>query len=490
MLLSSVLSGAIASRHVARILITVHKFFPQHRAGTEVLVLKIAQELIVRQHQVLVVAANPPDTDARFREGEEIKTYTYEGIDVVSFEEPLRLRGYKFSYEFQHPRMRESFSAVLDQFNPDLVHVVHAQNLSGSIIEETKARGLPLIISPTDFWFICPIVQLKRPDGTVCQGPGVMGKNCFNCYTPELLPPEPEFKEALLKRFPNLIAADKAPQSDVLSRLLYWAYISTKWPKALRATSDRPAVLKEIANMADAITVPTKLMKRLFIENGIKEDLIHQVPFGIDTSKLVSWCDKTPSPVMRIGFIGTLFEHKGVDILIRAFQSLKEPEKAVVKVYGNPTQFPDYFDKLKQLAESDVRTRERILFLGTFPNDSFGKVLSELDVLVVPSRWYENTPLVMQSALATKTPLIATNLGGMSELIEHEKTGLLFGLNDHLDLCRQLEELIGQPGRLDMFRKNIGPQRTVEDMVDDLERLYRSALSPGVLSRTETALKH
>jgi len=216
-------------------------------------------------------------------------------------------------------------------------------------------------------------------------------------------------------------------------------------------------------------------MQRLFIKNGIKEDLIHHIPFGIDTAKLLDWCEKPPSDKLRIGYIGTLFEHKGVDILIRAFQALRAPERAVLKIYGSPNQFPEYANKLKTLAESCSVTRDSVLFLGTFPNDDFGKVLSEIDVMVVPSRWYENTPLVMQSALTTKTPMIATDLGGMSELIDHEKNGLLFMLNDHEDLAQQLQKLLDNPEKLTEFKRNIGPQRTIEIMVDELEALYVAA---------------
>lgn len=452
-------------------MITVHKFFPEHRAGTEVLTLKIAQDLIRRGHEVVVVTANPPDTDARYRAGAEEKRYTHEGINTVSLEEPLRLKGYKFPFEYQNPHVRARFAQLLDEFKPDIVHVMHAQNLSGSVIEEAKSRNLPVILQPTDFWFICPIVQLKRPNGAVCEGPGPGARNCFTCYTPELLPPQAEFIEAIDKRFPKVSKFS----GRLGSTALYYAYLGSKLPQALRATAKRPDVLKTIANTTDAITVPTLLMKRLFIKNGINEELIHHVPFGIDTGKLLDWCEKPPSPLLRIGYIGTLFEHKGVDILIRAFQSLKASERAVLKIYGSTKQFPEYAETLKQLAHSDPATRDSISFLETFHNDDFGRVLSEIDVMVVPSRWYENTPLVMQSALTTKTPMIATNLGGMSELIDHEKNGLLFKLNDHRDLAAQLKKLMDDPLLLTKFRENIGPQRTIAIMVDELEALYNAA---------------
>ena len=69
------------------------------------------------------------------------------------------------------------------------------------------------------------------------------------------------------------------------------------------------------------------------------------------------------------------------------------------------------------------------------PNESIGDVFSELDVLVVPSVWYENTPLAIYSAQEAGCPVIASNLGGMSEVIKHEKNGLLFEAGDFVGLA-------------------------------------------------------
>src|SRR5271154_4666098 len=116
-----------------RVLLTVHKFFPQHRAGTEVLTLKVAQELKRRGYETLVLTANPPDIDARFKGGPETSTYEYEGIKVVVFEEALRLKDNQFANEFYNAPIRARFETLLKEYAPDLVHVFHAQNLSSSI---------------------------------------------------------------------------------------------------------------------------------------------------------------------------------------------------------------------------------------------------------------------------------------------------------------------------------------------------------------------
>jgi glycosyltransferase involved in cell wall biosynthesis len=457
-----------------RVLLTVHKFFPQHKAGTEVLTLKVAQELQRRGYDTLVVTANPPDLDARYQSGPETSEYEYEGIKVKVVEEALRLKDNRFSNEFFNPAIGEYFASVLTDFAPDIVHVFHAQNLSSSIIDQSLARGLPVVVSTTDFWFICPVVQLKRPDGSICRGPSPLALNCLTCYTPALFPPLDEFKAALTSRFSGAQAIEQLPStfSKIIFESTYTAYKATKLPDAVSATMKRPNVLRKAANRVSAITVPTVLMRDLFAENGIDPSLIHHVPFGIDTAPLAPYQTKTASDLVRIGFIGTLYEHKGVDILIRAFLSLPPDISARLQIYGDPQQFPDYAAGLKKLARDGSPNSLKISFDGTFPNAQLGQVLSNLDVLVVPSRWYENTPLVIQSSLATKTPVIATNLGGMSELIRHNFNGLLFELNDSNSLRSQLLRLVKEPELLKKLISNIKPERTTEEMVDQLETIY------------------
>lgn len=456
-----------------KVLLTVHKFFPEHRAGTEVLTLNIARELQARGYEVLVVTANPPDLDARRKEGETEETsfFEYEGVPVHVIEEPLRLKDYRFSYEYDHPHMASHFRKLFEDFKPDLVQVVHAQNHSAAVIDVARDLGIPVVFYSTDFWFVCPIVQLKRPDGSICRGPGPGAIKCLDCYTPRLFPPFTEFKEALGAKYPGTAKQSTALHSAVIKGL-YSAYIATKLPDATNATLKRPVKLRNTANKMQAILVPTRLMKDVFVENGIDEKLIHHVPFGIHLETLTAHSEKSPSDILRIGFIGTLFEHKGVDLLIKAFLALPADVKCNLSIYGSTEQFPEYGKKLLDLAADGSPNSKKIAFKGTFPQAQFGEILSNIDVLVIPSRWYENTPLVMQSALATKTPLIATDLGGMAEIIEHDKTGLLFKLNSSDSLKEQLLRIVSEPSLLKRFRAAIKPERSVQDMVDDIEKIY------------------
>jgi glycosyltransferase involved in cell wall biosynthesis len=368
--------------------------------------------------------------------------------------------------------MAAAFAREVDEYKPDLVHVFHAQNLSAAIIDVCKSRNIPVVLSTTDFWFVCPIVQLKLPNGSVCRGPSEGAKNCLSCYTPKLFPPVSEFEEALGKKFGGVVNSIPQPVRRLAVSAAFEVYKAKKRPSAVAATVARPAVLRDAANRADKIMVPTQLMYDIFVENGIDRRLLRKVGFGIDTAPLEPYQQKTPSTTLRIGFVGTLFEHKGVDLLIDAFQHLPENADAVLKIYGDVNQFPEYGAELVRLAKRDFPNSAKIEFCGTFPNVRLGEVLQNLDVLVVPSRWYENTPLVIQSALATKTPLVGTDLGGLSELIHEGENGLLFPLNDADTLRKQLLRLLQDREFLHQLRENIKPERTVADMVDDIESIY------------------
>ncbi|MBL0188992.1 MAG: glycosyltransferase [Candidatus Obscuribacter sp.] len=472
-----------------RVLLTSHKFFPEHRAGTEVLTLKIAQELKRRGYEVLVVACDPPDLDAsrkveHEREG-DTRDYIYEEIPVHIVGEALRLRGADFFTEYYHPLIKEHFSKLLAEFKPDLVQIVHAQNLSASIIEASQEASVPVVFYSTDFWFVCPIVQLKRPDGQVCRGPGPMALKCLDCYTPKLFPGKAEVARAFEQKYGTLGQLLKAMPPFVRNLSasgLAATFVAFKAPLAISATLKRPMVLKDLANKVQKIMVPTGLMRDIFVENGINSQLIKHVPFGIDTTKLVNHQAKIQSEVLRIGFIGTFFEHKGVDLLINAFLELPASPPSVLKLYGDPGQFPEYFAKLKALAAKNKERAGDIHFLGTFPNDQLGAIFEELDVLVVPSRWYENTPLVMQSALATRTPLIVTDLGGMSELVKDGVNGLLFKLNDYHSLAQKLALVLNKRSELTNYMSNIKPERTVADMVNDIESVYTTVMKTATRS--------
>jgi glycosyltransferase involved in cell wall biosynthesis len=187
---------------------------------------------------------------------------------------------------------------------------------------------------------------------------------------------------------------------------------------------------------------------------------------------------KTPCSAIRFGFIGALAEHKGAHLLIDAFRRMPPQSRPVtLSIWGDPSKHGNYGQGLIRQAVNCPAIR----FCGTFPNHRIGEIFDEIDLLVVPSLWYENAPLVLYSALATRTPVIATDLGGISEVIQSGVNGFLFPVGDVRALTDTLVRCVREPDLVERLRANIGPVKTTADNVVELENLYQQLTARPML---------
>ncbi len=219
---------------------------------------------------------------------------------------------------------------------------------------------------------------------------------------------------------------------------------------------ERFAFLAQALQKVDHIVTASQFLRSLFVEYGIPRETIHYSAYGLDTRWATQYGHKVPSEALRLGFIGQILPMKGPDLLIKAFQQVQSSRPLQLTIYGDLSKWPDYGRSLKEMAAGD----ERIRFAGTFSNHKMGEVLSEIDVLVVPSTWYD-FPLVIPSALATNTPVVTTNIPGMNELIQSEVNGLLFERYDWQGLAQQLQRLANEASLLSQLQQGIGPVKTV-----------------------------
>jgi glycosyltransferase involved in cell wall biosynthesis len=104
-------------------------------------------------------------------------------------------------------------------------------------------------------------------------------------------------------------------------------------------------------------------------------------------------------------------------------------------------------------------------------------VIRSIDVLVVPSRWYENSPNVIQEAFEMKRPVIVTNLGGMAEMVDHEHSGLVFKLNKVDDLSRQIQRLLHEPSLLASLRSGIPAVKRIHEEMQEVYEHYQRLVS-------------
>jgi glycosyltransferase involved in cell wall biosynthesis len=445
-----------------RILFAAHQFFPEHYAGVEIVTLGLAREFRARGHETYVLAPKRSIPVNDIRPG-EIEDYEFGGIPVRRVGRPKEGLSRPYRLDYVNEVMAQRAREYLQEIRPDIVHAEHFQGLSASVIPVFKEFDVPLVYTATDFWTFCPVVDLRRHDGVMCKGPELA--HCTRCIASRR--PETRMKAAV-DRMPDAALRIAGRLSETpLSKISHSL-------RQVGALKERPGHIREQMGQVDHIIVYTRLMQDLLLANGIGDGKISVSPYGIDTSHIANVPrNRNLPPPLRVGFIGTLAPHKGCDILVRAFRSLPRELEATLDIYGNLVRFKPFVKKVRKLAKGD----ERINFAGPFLREKVGQVLSTLDTLVVPSRWYENQPGVILEAFAAGVVVVATDLGGMSEFVKHEENGLLFELENEKDLARQLRRLGEEPGLLEKLRVGIGPVKTVEENVDELEELYLTLLN-------------
>jgi glycosyltransferase involved in cell wall biosynthesis len=444
-----------------RILFTAHQFFPEHYAGVEVVTLGLARELRARGHETYVLAPKRSIPASDIQPG-EIEDYEFEGVPVRRVGRPKEGLSRPYRLHYENDVMAERAREYMQELRPDVVHAEHFQGLSVSVIPVFKEFDVPVVYTATDFWTFCPVVDLRRHDGVLCEGPELV--HCLRCIASR----NPASR---LSRLVDMMPDAGLRGAAALSKTPLSRY--SDFLSQVGIVDGRPGYIGEKMQLVDRVIAGSKLTRDLLVANGVGGDEIRVSYDGIDTSKIV----KAPRrhellPPLRVGFIGTMAPHKGCDLLIRAFRKLPPELEATLTIHGNLQRFKPIVKQLRRLAKGD----ERITFAGPFKREEVGQVLSQMDVLVVPSRWYENAPLVICEAFASGMPVVATNLGTMPELVKHEENGLLFDLDDVEGLARQLRRLGEEPGLLERLRAGIGPVKTVEENVDELEALYGSLL--------------
>jgi glycosyltransferase involved in cell wall biosynthesis len=448
-----------------RIALVVHTFFPNWRAGTEVYTRSLARKAMERGHEVFVICYEPPEANDAF-DGIRAWDTIYEGLPVhrISF-----CKRYQFFHlkEYFNREIEDHLSNYFANLLPDVVHVVHAMHLSTASIWAAKQLNLPVISTATDFWYVCPTFQLVKWDESLCRGPHPL--TCLACVTEG---PSGAWIRRVAKRrwlarvlSPVLVFLGKFRLGTLgLGRLLF---LRSDWLANLVWLSRRPAWMKKTLARVDVLLAPTANTTRLLTINGIKPSEMRTSGFGLEAHAAPILPIDRENATLRVGYIGTFRHTKGLHVLLNAMRHLRS-EKVRLDVYGSPGHFPEYDKVVKNLAGH----LDNVSFKGTFPNEQLPQVFAGLDVLVMPSLWYENSPLVVLSSFFFKTPVVASNVGSLADLVEHGENGLLFEMGNANDLALQLRRLMGDPSLLQRLRAGISEVRTINQNVEELLGAY------------------
>jgi len=446
-----------------RILQVTHGLPPQSMGGTEMYTYSLSKELSKR-HKVFVFHR----VNDLHKKEYTLDHYQLDNVDIFTVNNTFR-RYESFIDTYNSIHIAEKFPLILEKIRPDVVHIQHLLYLDTGIINEVKKRNIPLFFTLNDYWLICPQGQLLKDNSYPCANRD--NYECIDCVSYQLI---------INKNIFNAHYILKNILPGYFFQLIKKFYLSRSKSLLLsqgmgiNLIKERSLHMKNVSSCIDCFIAPSRFIKSKFVESEIPGGKILFLNYGFN---LENFKDQlmVSSKRIRFGFIGSFIPAKGVHILIQAFNKI-DYKDAELKIYGRAASYKslltDYLRYLKRISRN-----KNIRFMGGFDNMDAAKVFSEIDVLVVPSIWYENSPLVIQEAFAAKTPVIASRIGGIPELIEEGVNGILFEPGNVDDLCSELTSFINNPALIKEIKANIKPPKTIEEHAKEIEGIYKNILN-------------
>ncbi|MFC1474629.1 glycosyltransferase family 4 protein [bacterium] len=322
------------------------------------------------------------------------------GLDLKSAE------GFSFSRKlaaaFRFVSFRQAYlnvRQVSDSFQPDIAHLHNIyHHLSPSVAAGLKSKSVPVVMTLHDFKLVCPTYSLYR-NGNICE-------------------------ECSGGRFYSAVR-NRCVRGSLVGSLTcaVEGYIHN--------------LTRAYRNNVNLFISPSRLLKEKFVQMGFPGDRIRVLPNFVQTAPVESRGEESVEN-KHILFMGRLHPTKGADVLIKAVKMIDDDTlKLVIAGTGEEEK------QLRSLAEP--LSGDRIVFAGFKTGDDLKGLIREARFGVVPSTWYENCPMVTLEFWGSKKAVVASDLGGLSEMISHNEDGLLVEHGNPEKLAGTIKILLDDP---------------------------------------------
>ena len=419
-----------------KILFVGASYPPLGRGGTEAHMQDLARALAAEGHRVSVFCRRWDPSQPEFAvatervDGVSVHRVNFGFTGVSSLPELLDV-----------PSLDERFVSVLDAEDVDLVHVHHLTGLSFGILDRVSERGLPLVMTLHDHWCACFRGQRITPELRVCED--LDRSRCAPCL--QALWPHFGIDEETLHH----------SDAEILRRL----------------------------GLCDLLLTPSEFHRVKMVEFGLPGERIRVIPHGLDHDRIPPR-EPRKVPPSRIGFIGSLIPSKGVQVLLEAFALLGRDDLEL-HLHGEAVEFHGdggYLDRLK----AQIPAASSVTIHGAYDREELPRILNGLDIVVVPSLWWESFCLTIREALLGGVPPLASDLGAMHEALAPLGEDLLFRPGDAQDLCYKIDALLGDPERYARLTRLRGEVRSLGVMASDTLAAYREIAGDPDLRREES----
>ena len=410
-----------------RILFVVHQFMPEFAAGTERVTLNLAHRAQAAGHSVEILTRSTRGSD--LWDGVDaagLRCTAVQGVRVSAI--PDGMPGYSHHAGFGYdPEVARAASAFLDARTPyDVVHITHSLRMLEAA-EIVRERGLPYVITLTDFFLDCYRTYLMRCSGELCAGADG-GRNCIAFC------PQPLKDEQMLQRQVRT------------SRLLEGA-------ETVSACSDYVAGVfrREHPDLPIRVT-----------------------PHGIDLRGFSRPQPRAEPAEIVFGYVGTISEIKGVHVLAEAFAEAAPPD-ARLELVG-----PCFDDAFMARLRPFLERTPNIVLRDFIAADAVPARLSSFDILCLPSLVPETFSLAIYEGFAAGLPCLVSDLGWPGQLVRQAGCGEAITPGDVAAWIMAIGDVVRNRDRLETWRKNLPSPISVEEEGFVYNRLYKQATrKPG-----------
>ena len=292
--------------------------------------------------------------------------------------------------------MQRNLREFLDIINPDVIFVHHYANIGIELLRELRS-SLPK----------AKILLTLHEYIAICNRNGQMVKNQTKrlCYRESI--------EECHACFP-----ERSPED-------FWL---------------RKHYIQKHFEFVDGFVSPSQFLKDRYVAWGLPEDYTYVIENGQDTA---SESDREVNAEYhdRFGFFGQITEYKGVDIFLQAIHHIDRRTRSRLhfEIHGaNLEHQGEWFQELIQRLRDPLVAEGVLRWVGPYEPSELGRRMSKVGWVIVPSIWWENSPMVIQEAFVARKPVICSAIGGMREKVRDGIDGLHFEVRNALDLAEVL----------------------------------------------------